>query len=43
MPSTENVVVAVCNRLVGVLPAGVRLERVLLQETPSNFVEYTGD
>jgi 6-pyruvoyltetrahydropterin/6-carboxytetrahydropterin synthase len=42
-PSTENVVVAVWNRIVDVLPAGVRLERVLLQETPSNFVEYTGD
>jgi 6-pyruvoyltetrahydropterin/6-carboxytetrahydropterin synthase len=42
LPSTENVVVAVWNRLVDVLPAGVRLERVLLQETPSNFVEYTG-
>ena len=42
LPSTENVVVAVWNRLVDVLPVGVRLERVLLQETPSNFVEYTG-
>ena len=30
LPSTENVVVAVWNRLVDVLPAGVRLERVLL-------------
>ena len=42
LPSTENVVVAVWNRLVDVLPVGVSLERVLLQETPSNFVEYTG-
>ena len=42
-PSTENVVVAVWNRIVDVLLAGVRLERVLLEETPSNFVEYTGD
>ena len=42
-PLTENVVLAVWNRLVDVLPAGARLERVLLQETPSNFVEYTGD
>ena len=42
LPSTENVVVAVWKRLVDVLPAGVRLERVLLQETPHNFVEYTG-
>ena len=42
LPSTENVVVAVWNRLVDVLPEGVRLERVMLQETPSNVVEYTG-
>ena len=42
-PSTENVVVAVWNRIVDVHPVGVRLKRVLLQETPSNFVEYTGD
>ena len=42
LTSTENVVVAVWNRLADALPAGVRLERVLLQETPSNFVEYTG-
>ena len=42
LPSTENFVVAIWNRLKGRLPAGVRLERVLLQETPRNFVEYTG-
>ena len=42
LPSTENVVVAVWNRLVDILPEGVRLERVILQETPSNVVEYTG-
>ena len=42
LPSTENVVVAIWNRLKDGLPSGVRLERVLLQETPRNFVEYTG-
>jgi 6-pyruvoyltetrahydropterin/6-carboxytetrahydropterin synthase len=42
LPSTENLVVAIWNRLKGGLPSGVRLERVLLQETPRNFVEYTG-
>ena len=42
LPSTENLVVAIWNRIEGGLPAGVRLERVLLQETPRNFVEYTG-
>ena len=42
LPSTENVGVAIWHRLVDGLPKGVRLERVLLQETPRNFVEYTG-
>ncbi len=42
IPSTENVVVAIWNRLAGGLPDGVRLDRVLLQETPRNYVEYTG-
>ena len=42
LPSTENFVIAIWNRLQGGLPAGVRLERILLQETPRNFVEYTG-
>ena len=42
LPSTENVVVAIWDRLAGGMPKGVRLERVLLQETPRNFVEYTG-
>jgi 6-pyruvoyltetrahydropterin/6-carboxytetrahydropterin synthase len=42
LPSTENFVVAIWDRLKGGLPANVRLERVLLQETPRNFVEYTG-
>ena len=43
LPSTENLVVAIWNRLVDGLPASVRLERVRLKETPRNFVEYTGD
>lgn len=42
IPSTENLVVAVWRRLEGSLPPGVRLERVVLWETPRNFVEYTG-
>ena len=41
-PSTENVAVAIWKRLAGELPAGVRLSKVLLQETPRNWVEYTG-
>jgi 6-pyruvoyltetrahydropterin/6-carboxytetrahydropterin synthase len=42
IPSTENVAVAIWDRLVGALPKGVRLCRVLLHETPNNSVEYTG-
>jgi 6-pyruvoyltetrahydropterin/6-carboxytetrahydropterin synthase len=41
-PSTENVAVAIWGRLVGELPTGVRLAKVLLRETPRNWVEYTG-
>jgi 6-pyruvoyltetrahydropterin/6-carboxytetrahydropterin synthase len=43
LPSTENFVVAIWNRLEGAMPKGVRLERILLEETPRNFVEYTGE
>lgn len=42
-PSTENVAVAIWTRLVGELPDGVRLHKVLLRETPRNWVEYTGE
>ena len=42
LPSTENLVVAIWNRIKDGLPSGVRLERVMLQETPRNFAEYTG-
>ena len=43
LPSTENFVVAIWNRLRDGLPDGVRLERIVLEETPRNLVEYTGD
>jgi 6-pyruvoyltetrahydropterin/6-carboxytetrahydropterin synthase len=43
LPSTENFVVAIWNRLEDAMPEGVRLERILLEETPRNFVEYTGE
>jgi len=42
-PSTENVTVAIWDRLVDALPAGMRLAKVLLRETPRNWVEYTGE
>jgi 6-pyruvoyltetrahydropterin/6-carboxytetrahydropterin synthase len=41
-PTTENLVVAIWERLEGELPIGVRLDRVVLRETPRNHVEYTG-
>jgi 6-pyruvoyltetrahydropterin/6-carboxytetrahydropterin synthase len=43
IPSTENFVVAIWNRIVDRLPAGVKLERIVLHETPRNSVEYTGE
>lgn len=42
-PTTENLVVAIWNRMAGVLPPGVRLARLVLHETPRNSVEYTGE
>ncbi len=42
-PTTENLVVAIWNRLLDGLPDGVRLVRILLNETPRNAVEYSGE
>jgi 6-pyruvoyltetrahydropterin/6-carboxytetrahydropterin synthase len=42
-PTTENLVVAMWQRIAGELPAGVRLVRLVLWETPRNYVEYTGE
>jgi 6-pyruvoyltetrahydropterin/6-carboxytetrahydropterin synthase len=42
LPSTENLVVAIWNRLAPEIPHG-RLVRLVLWETPRNSVEYTGD
>jgi 6-pyruvoyltetrahydropterin/6-carboxytetrahydropterin synthase len=41
-PTTENLVVAIWSRLVDALPPGVELERLVLWETPRNYVEYSG-
>jgi 6-pyruvoyltetrahydropterin/6-carboxytetrahydropterin synthase len=43
LPSTENFVVAIWDRLRNGLPRGIRLERIVLEETPRNSVEYTGE
>ncbi|HEX7051567.1 MAG TPA: 6-carboxytetrahydropterin synthase [Longimicrobiales bacterium] len=42
-PTTENLVVAIWNRLADALPETARLVRLVLWETPRNFVEYTGE
>lgn len=42
-PTTENVVVAIWERLVPRLPRGIRLHRLVLYETPRNHVEYQGE
>jgi 6-pyruvoyltetrahydropterin/6-carboxytetrahydropterin synthase len=42
-PTTENLVVAIWNRMAGSLPRGIRLARLVLHETPRNSVEYTGE
>jgi 6-pyruvoyltetrahydropterin/6-carboxytetrahydropterin synthase len=42
-PTTENLVVAIWKRLVPSLPGGIRLVRIVLWETPRNYVEYSGD
>lgn len=41
-PTTENLVVAIWSRIADRLPEGLRLERIVLWETPRNYVEYTG-
>jgi 6-pyruvoyltetrahydropterin/6-carboxytetrahydropterin synthase len=42
IPSTENIVMHVWQRLAGKIPNG-RLHRLVLWETPRNYVEYTGE
>jgi 6-pyruvoyltetrahydropterin/6-carboxytetrahydropterin synthase len=42
-PTTENFIVAIWERLRPLLPPGVRLARLVLWETPRNYVEYEGE
>ena len=42
IPSTENLVVKIWERLVDKVPRG-RLVRLVLWETPRNYVEYSGE
>ena len=41
-PTTENMVVAIWERIRPRLPEGVELKRLVLRETPRNYVEYEG-
>ena len=41
-PTTENLVVAIWRRLQQHLPPAVALSRLVLWETPRNYVEYSG-
>jgi 6-pyruvoyltetrahydropterin/6-carboxytetrahydropterin synthase len=41
-PTTENLVVGIWNRIQPKLPDTVTLERLILWETPRNYVEYDG-
>ncbi|MGD8276955.1 MAG: 6-carboxytetrahydropterin synthase [Gemmatimonadota bacterium] len=41
-PTTENLVVAIWDRIAPNLPDGLELVRIILHETPRNHVEYTG-
>jgi 6-pyruvoyltetrahydropterin/6-carboxytetrahydropterin synthase len=41
-PTTENLVVAIWERLADRIPGTIRLVRLVLYETPRNYVEYTG-
>jgi 6-pyruvoyltetrahydropterin/6-carboxytetrahydropterin synthase len=41
-PTTENLVVAIWQRIAGEMPQGVSLARLVLWETPRNYVEYDG-
>lgn len=42
-PTTENLIVAIWRRLADALPGTVELDRLVLWETPRNYVEYTGE
>ena len=43
MPTTENLVVRIWERLVAHIPDPAALDRVVLWETPRHWVEYSGE
>jgi 6-pyruvoyltetrahydropterin/6-carboxytetrahydropterin synthase len=42
IPTTENLVVAIWDRIRPRLPEGIDLKRLVLRETPQNWAEYEG-
>lgn len=42
-PTTENLIVAIWDRLSTALPDSIDLVRLILWETPRNYVEYMGE
>jgi 6-pyruvoyltetrahydropterin/6-carboxytetrahydropterin synthase len=42
-PTTENFVVEIWKRIEPRMPEGIRLSRLVLWETPRNYVEYEGE
>ncbi|MBW3554343.1 MAG: 6-carboxytetrahydropterin synthase [Gemmatimonadetes bacterium] len=42
-PTTERLVVGIWHRLAGALPGPARLVKLVLWETPRNYVEYKGE
>ncbi len=43
VPTTENLAVAIWERLADGIPPGIRLARVTVRETPRNRVDYDGE
>lgn len=43
VPSTENLVVAIWERLAPLVPPPAALHRLILRETPRHWVEYSGE
>ncbi len=41
-PTTENLVVAIWDRIVDAMPEGVKLANVVIHETPRNSAQYSG-
>ena len=43
IPSTENLVVSIWERIAPLIPPPAKLDRLVLRETPRHWVEYSGE